>query len=339
MIWLKPLEVLYRLVVWVRNALYDLNLLPTSSLPGTVISIGNIALGGTGKSPLVMSVARSIREMGGEPVILTRGYKSGLRSGEWQVYLNGRVVAGISRPSIKPDEAVMQSRGLPNTYVIVGSRRYAAAMAFLQDLKGVTPTHWILDDGFQHRRLKRDHDVVILDARCPWGPCLPAGRFREPSTALARATTVVVGKSTSREQIVALMSRLGSLYPKLELCGVTFNQGPLRLACGEAPHTKRESFALVCGVANPDDVANQLRSTGVNLVKVFNNPDHSSFNVGGVLAERLSFTSIVTTEKDWARDQESFESLGIPVYVVPLHLDWVHGPPKFLINNSLITGC
>jgi tetraacyldisaccharide 4'-kinase len=337
MIWLKPLEVLYRFVVWVRNALYDLKLLPEWSLPGTVISIGNIALGGTGKSPLVMSVARRIREMGGEPVILTRGYKSGLRSGEWQVYLNGRVVAGISRPSVKPDEAVMQSRELQNTYVIVGSQRYAAARAFLQDLKLTSPTHWILDDGFQHRRLKRDHDVVILDARRPWGPCLPAGRFREPISALARATTVVVGKSTSPEQIVALMNHLRSLYPKLELCSVTFKQGPLRLACGEAPHTNRERFALVCGVANPDDVAHQLRSAGVNLVKVFNNPDHTSFNVRDVLAERLSFTSIVTTEKDWARDQESFESLGIAVYVAPLDLEWVHGPPKFLENNPVIT--
>jgi tetraacyldisaccharide 4'-kinase len=337
MIWLKPLDVLYRLVVWVRNVLYDLNLIPTFSLPGTVISIGNIALGGTGKSPLVISIARRIREMGGEPVILTRGYKSGLRSGEWQVYLNGRVVAGTSRASVKPDEAVMQSRELQNTYVIVGSRRYAAAMAFLKDLKGIAPTHWILDDGFQHRRLKRDHDVVILDARCPWGPCLPAGRFREPSTALVRATTVVVGKSNSPEQIVALMNHLRSLYPKLELCSVTFKQGPLRLACGQAPYTNSERFALVCGVANPDDVANQLRSSGVNLVKVLNNPDHSSFNVRDVLAERLSFTSIITTEKDWARDQESFESLGIPVYVVPLLLDWVHGPPKFLTDNSLIT--
>ena len=333
MIWLKPLEVLYLLVVWVRNTLYDLNLLPTYSLPGTVISIGNIALGGTGKSPLVMSIARRLREMGGEPVILTRGYKSGLRSGEWQVYLNGRVVAGISRPSVKPDEAVMQSRELQNTYVIVGSQRYAAAMAFLHDHKGIAPTHWILDDGFQHRCLKRHYDVVILDARCPWGACLPVGRFREPITALARATTVVIGKSSSPEQIDALMNRLGALYPKLELCSVTFNQGPMRLACGEAPRTNCESFALVCGVANPDDVAYQLRSAGVNLVKVFNNPDHSSFNVGDVLAERLSFTSIVTTEKDWARDQESFESLGIPVYVAPLHLHWVHGPPKFLTNN------
>ncbi len=335
MTWLKPLEFLYRLVIWFRNKLYDLHFLPSYRLPGTVISVGNIALGGTGKSPLVINMAEHIRDMGGVPVILTRGYKSGLRSGEWQIYLNGQVVAGVSRPKVRPDEAIMQSKELQNTYVIVGSRRREAANAFLRNIQRIRPTHWILDDGFQHRSIKRDHDVVILDARRPWGPCLPVDRFREPSTALARATTVVVGKCDSSEQRLQLINRLGSLYPSLELCSITFRQGPLRLACGHSSSTDKHRFALVCSVAAPDDVASQLRLSGLDLIKVFKHTDHSSFNVKDVLAERSGFTSIVTTEKDWARDQESFESLGIPVYVVPLKLDWVQGPPKFLKYNPI----
>jgi tetraacyldisaccharide-1-P 4'-kinase len=146
----------------------------------------------------------------------------------------------------------------------------------------------------------------------------------------------VVGKSASHEQTSDLMRRLAALHPTLELCNISFKQGPLRRACGVTSPNDQQRFALVCGVADPDDVANQLRSSGINLVKVFKNPDHSSFAIRKVLAESSSFTSIVTTEKDWARDQESFESLGIPVYVVPLDLEWVQGPPKFLQKNSII---
>ena len=195
--YLWPLEVLFRLLVTFRNALYSLGLMPIKKLPGRVISVGNISIGGTGKSPLVMDFTRSLQLDGARVVVLTRGYKSGLLDDEWQVLYRGQVVAGTSRSGVCADEAMMQSTALQDSFIVVGANRLNAANNFLRYLPSWKPTNWILDDGFQHRQIYRDIDVVVIDARRPWGSCLPVGRFREPKSSLRRAAVVVLTKSTS----------------------------------------------------------------------------------------------------------------------------------------------
>ena len=198
MTWFVPLEWLYRSVILLRNCLYDFHIFKIRRLPGKVISIGNIAVGGTGKSPLVKEVVKQLQGQGFHPAILTRGYKSGLRPGEWQILLNGSVAGGVDRASVRADEARMQSLALPGVHVVVGADRYAAAKIFTENFTDVTVTHWILDDGFQHRSLHRDVDIVVVDVRSPWGRCLPAGLFREGKGSLSRANIVVLTKAQTQ---------------------------------------------------------------------------------------------------------------------------------------------
>ena len=332
MIWLSPLELLYRLVVYVRNALYDLMIIRQNKLDGIVISVGNISLGGTGKSPVVKDIASRLETAGARPVILTRGYKSGLQTHEWQVLLNGIVVAGVSRNDVIADEAMMQSLALPTTYVVIGARRFNAAKMFLSVVAGASPTHWILDDGFQHRSIYRDHDLVILDARQPWGQCIPLGRFREPKSSLKRATTVIISKAQTKEQVMKVRDTLRQINPSCDVQEVRFFQDPIRLV-SNASSRRVDSYALVCGVASPDDVLQELKSQNLSIKKVFINPDH-----GRVDPEKISvngeFQGIVTTEKDWARDRSRLSSLGIPIFVVPLRLEWVGDfSPEYMLKN------
>lgn len=322
MMWLVPLEMIYRLIVYIRNRLYDLGILQQKRLNGVVISVGNISVGGTGKSPIVKDIASRISSAGARPVILTRGYKSGMRPHEWQILLNGAVVAGVSRNDVIADEAMMQSIALPNIYVIVGAQRFKAARMFLSIFKDISPTHWILDDGFQHRSLYRDHDLVVLDARMPWGDCLPAGRFRETKWSLKRATSVIISKANTTEQMTELRDNIRQLNPHCTIHAVRFVQDNIRLVSG-SPTQKIKAYALVCSVAKPDDVLNDLRSQNVIVSKSFVNQDHERIDPRKISIQQNVFQAIVTTEKDWARDCFRLATLGVPIFVAPLRLEWL----------------
>lgn len=322
MMWLVPLEMIYRLIVYIRNRLFDLGILRQRRLNGVVISVGNIAVGGTGKSPIVKDIASRISSAGAKPVILTRGYKSGMRPHEWQILLNGAVVAGVSRNDVIADEAMMQSIALPNIYVVVGAQRFKAARMFLSIFKDISPTHWILDDGFQHRSLYRDHDLVVLDARMPWGDCLPAGRFREPKWSLKRATSVIISKAETIEELTELRDTVRQLNPSCPIHAVKFVQDSIRLMSG-SPAQKINSYALVCSVAQPDDVLNDLRSQNLSVTKSFFNQDHERIDPQKISIQQNVFQAIVTTEKDWARDRFRLATLGVPIFVAPLRLEWL----------------
>jgi len=325
--WLLPLEWLFSFGVFVRNFCYDHGVFRIRRLPGKTISVGNIAVGGTGKSPIVLDIARQLQESGFKPAILTRGYKSGLRSDEWQVLLNGSVVGGCSRQDVRADEALMQSFCLPHVYVVVGADRYAAARNFLELGGKVAPTHWILDDGFQHRGLARDVDIVVLDVRSPWGHCLPVGLFRERPSSLARAQIVVMTKSTSQMAAAKLKEQVFAINQRCQVYEAEFQQERIKLAWGDPAGTE-EQYALVCGVAKPDDVAIGLKKLGLSIGRTFVLSDHESFDLDIIRSERKDFQRVVTTEKDWARDAEKYKLLEMPVFIAPLALRWVGRPLK-----------
>ena len=321
MSYLSPVEWLFRCLVACRNFMYQHGLMPVKRLPGKVISVGNIAIGGTGKSPLVMDFAKRLLQAGARPVILTRGYKSGLREGEWQVLRNGQVFAGVSRSEVKADEAMMQSMAAPEIFVVVGSNRYDAAQHFLKLVTGWNPTHWILDDGFQHRQIHRDCDIVVIDVRRPWGPCLPVGRFREPRSALKRASWVVLTKSVSNERSDEVSNQIRKINRNCLVYETNFIQAPLRSVCGDASSSDGDC-ALVCSIANPEDVVGALKAKGVRIDAVFAFADHSRIDPLKISKSGKSFNRIVTTEKDWARDRQTLESLGLPIFIAPLAIEW-----------------
>lgn len=162
----------------------DAGVFRVDRLPGAVLSVGNLAVGGTGKTPAVLALARAGLGAGTRPAVLTRGHggtrKGVLRAGSWS---SGDAASAEEAG----DEALLLSRALPGVPVVVERRRAAGARALLAS--GETVDLWLLDDGFQHRRLARDADLVLLDGRLPLGNGrrLPAGPLRESVFALRRA--------------------------------------------------------------------------------------------------------------------------------------------------------
>ena len=330
---LLPLAWLFGLIVWIRNWFYDRGILPRHRLPGVVISVGNIAVGGTGKSPLVIDLARRIIAAGGAPAIVCRGYRSGLAASESQILMDGRVIAGVSRSSVMADEARMQSLALPGVPVIVGARRFEAVTFFVASGLTKPVSHWIIDDGFQHRAIHRDQDIVVADARCVQGDLLPAGLFRESLSSLRRAHSVVLTKASQDSQILAAQSLIRSLAPQCAVYVASFEPEPPRQVAGP-PVGSSPRWALVCGIARPFDFQRTLAQKGVIAVELFVNSDHQTFGAGEILARAAAFDAIITTEKDWARDEAKFISLGLPVFVLPLIVSWRDGRDP---SQSIIT--
>ena len=322
MIFLRILSLIYRGLVAFRNYCYDTGFFKATALPGVVISVGNIAVGGTGKSPLVIDIARRVVAAGGRPAIVTRGYRSGLRASDWQVIMDGRIIYGRHQEQIGADEARMQSLALPTVPVIIGARRSRAVMNFLDNSDQATITHFILDDGFQHRKIKRDQDIVVLDGRNPSGPLLPAGPFREPMSSLKRAHDVILTKCNDPSQIMQVREIVQSVAPQVRQFELRMEAESLKMVSG-INNQNPVRWAAVAGIAKPDDFLASLASLGIQPVAKFFSRDHQPFNPYLIQSERGSFDGIVTTEKDWARDESRFRGLAIPVYVLPIKPVWV----------------
>ena len=184
---LYALSLPYGAAIGLRNRLYNGGGLPRTKLPCPVISVGNLTVGGTGKTPLVMLLAELMQEAGQRPAILSRGF-GGRSTRGVQVVSDGRRL--LATPETAGDEPVLMARTLPSVPVLTGPDRVRTGKVAL-DRFGAKLL--ILDDAFQHRRLVRDLDIVLTDLALPFGNgcLLPAGPLREPVQALRRARIVI----------------------------------------------------------------------------------------------------------------------------------------------------
>jgi tetraacyldisaccharide 4'-kinase len=177
---MNPLSAIFGAGVAVRNALYDRRVFQVKNLVRPVVSIGNISVGGSGKTPFVIALGELLAERGTSFDVLSRGYG--------RTYTEVAVVDPNGSPAQFGDEPLLMARKL-QAPVIVGADRYQAGL--LAEQKFSSKLH-LLDDGFQHRRLHRDFDIVLLPEEDQRGSLLPTGRLREPISALSRADAVVV---------------------------------------------------------------------------------------------------------------------------------------------------
>jgi tetraacyldisaccharide 4'-kinase len=266
--------------------------------------VGNLVVGGTGKTPVVLALARTVREGGGRVAILTRGYGgegSGvLRAGGW---------SGVSGEGNAGDEALLLSRRLPEVPVVVGKNRKEGALRFLQE-EGVDL--FLLDDGFQHRQLARDHDIVLLDARCPFGNGrrLPAGPLREGPRALARADVILVTGGDPGAPVPEALCRMSASHaPRAQILGVwTVPAGLHRLEEKEsapAESCRGVPVLAVSGIARPGRFHELLRSVGCVVREIAEFPDHHRFRAEEITElearARRAGARLVTTAKDAIR--------------------------------------
>jgi tetraacyldisaccharide 4'-kinase len=267
------LSAIFGRVVDARNAMYDRGLLRAERLRGPVVSVGNISAGGSGKTPFVIMLGEMLKQRDVAFDVLSRGY----RRASSQVAL---VDPDGSRNEFGDEPLLIAQRlGVP---VIVGRDRFQAG-TFAEERFG--PEMHLLDDGFQHRRLMRDFDIVLLTPEDETDTLLPVGRLREPHTSLARADAVVLMRGARQEAFPLVNHRVWRAHRGVQ--------------CGQLP-TRPLVF---CGIAKPEVFFEQVRACGVTPGAQVTFRDHHAYRDEDVrklldIARQRATNGFVTTEKD-----------------------------------------
>lgn len=313
---LLPLSRLYGAGVAARLALYRRGLLAVRTAGRPVVSVGNVAAGGTGKTPFVRWLAAELVRRGRRPSVLTRGY--GRSSRGTVVVSDGR--GALASVAASGDEPALLARALPSVPIVADARRAAAAAR--AETLGVPVDLHLLDDGFSHVALARDVDVVLLDATDPeaGGVLLPAGLLREPLASLARADLIVVTKTEQAEpaRAIEVARRFAPGVPvyraRTELLGIRDRDGrPVG-----AEDLPEGATVAVCGIARPEAFRATLASAGVVPAELLAFRDHEPYGpatVGRIerALEETGATAVVTTEKDAVKLEAA---LAVPLFRV-----------------------
>lgn len=302
---LWPLELLYRFVLRVRALAYARGWLRVRRLPVKVVSVGNLTVGGTGKTPLVLHLATLLGQRGLRVAILTRGYG---RRNTMPLIINGRGETTRYTPEMMGDEPILLARRLPDLTIGIGPDRHLMGERILRMETPQPPDVFLLDDGFQHLRLARDLDIVVLDATNPFGgdAALPAGLLREPVAALGRADVVVLTRTGSgtppavTERLQRYNRRAPVFRAQTRLEGV-YDAATHRTANLYA--LKQQKVFAYCGIGNPEAFWEDVRRWGFELVGTLAFPDHHRYAIGDfqaiiARADRAGARALLTTEKD-----------------------------------------
>lgn len=292
---LKGAALAYALLLRLRAAAYRIGILPSRRLPVPVISVGNIVLGGTGKTPAVAWLADYFLKRGKRVAVLTRGYGGSLE-GEARVVSDGSNL--LLSPEEAGDEPCLLARKLPGLMVVMGADRYQAGELALRELQ---PDIFLLDDGFQHLRLKRDLNILLLDAERPFanGHTLPAGFLREHPSACGRADLIVYTRSKESGK-PNLFPQKPALWTSHALAGMVPITGGELTGFEAAQGAKVTAFS---GIANPDSFFDLLEACGVRLTATLSFPDHTRYDEEEIAAicrlrDASRSTVLITTEKD-----------------------------------------
>jgi len=324
---LLGVSVVYRAVVVLRNFCYDRKLLKSKKAGAAVISVGNVTTGGTGKTPLVIWLCGLLAKKGISCAILTRGYKG--------------IEGGMG------DEPTILAKACPQAKVVVNPDRLSGAAKAIREYGAKV---LVMDDGFQHRRLRRDIDIVAVDAMCPfgYGRVLPAGLLREPVKGLQRANAVVITRydQVDEERIAELEKQISLIAPAAVVAkavhkhtcakgvkGATFSIEGLK---------EKRIFAFM-GIGNPAGFLNRLDEHGFNVIgnRIYN--DHYNYTEADVKdihtqAEQAGADMVLATEKDWVKTALLWQEKNtIALAYLALELQFVTGAEelKALIEKTL----
>ncbi len=296
---------LYESLVRARNGLYAAGVLPRRHLPGPVLSVGNITMGGTGKTPLVLYIAQVLTQRGFQPAILTRGYKR-TQSNETRILAPKEGVPSAAR--ILGDEPAVMRRHFSSAWMGISKNRFRAGSIISQKLRQAV---FILDDGFQHRRLYRDLDIVILDRSqaLQSNRVFPRGTLREPLSGLHRCHAIVLNGTRDEDAGDPFIEEIARYHPKVSIfcCSQTI-ESLVPLAAWDAMDFSAEaprphSAYLVAALGNPRRFEQDVRRLGIDVrgAKFF--PDHywpapGDWRACAEDARSKHAEAIITTEKD-----------------------------------------
>jgi len=341
---------LYGGVTRLRNLAYDRGWFPQVRIPCPVVSVGNLTVGGTGKTACVELLAEKFLRLGRAVAILSRGY-AGRRGGTYwlktegeRLLLNGGTVAtdgGL------PDEPQLLARHLEGVPIGIGSRRERTGREAISQHGAEIA---ILDDGMQYRRLHRDCEIVLVNGRMPlsgW-PLLPRGPMREPLTSLRRADVILITKvDESLHLTAALQERLRAFNP--QAVTATALHEPVQLRDGRTDmemsleRLSRSRVALISSIGDPEGFEQTARRLGTTIEAHRAYPDHHAYEPAewqGIVAwaASLRVEAVVTTEKDFIRLRPLLETSDrLPVWVLRIRMRILDGEAR--LDDRLAAVC
>ena len=304
---LMPLCGLYSLIVFIRNYCYNVGIYKQQKLPCVVISIGNIVVGGTGKTPTVTAIAKILQNNETKVAILLRGYKR-KRDNEITIVSDGKNLLCSREES--GDEANMLAHQLSEIPIIVGKQRYLAGEAAINKYNSEVV---ILDDGFQHRKLTRDLDILIIDATQPYGTSslLPIGTLRESKSSIRRADIILLTRTDATginiERLKTELNQLAPNTPILESLHKPTSLYQLNQADDNSTmplnNLSGKLLLAVCGIGNPNAFVKTLNRHNPDKVELLAFPDHHVYTESDLQTikhemKRCEAEWIVTTQKD-----------------------------------------
>jgi tetraacyldisaccharide 4'-kinase len=311
---LWPFSVVYGNIARLRVWLYEIGYFRQRRLNKPVISVGNLTLGGTGKTPIVIWLAEKLLAEGKRVAILSRGYRGNGRTSDeielMKFRLNGRASFGVGKDRYD-----------------VGSRLESKVDIF------------ILDDGYQHLRLARDVNILLMDAVRPLGneKLLPAGRLREPVSAMDRADILIItrtGTAPETESAIAKLQEFPVFAARTKLLGFRklWSEGPVT-PLGEL---EAGPFFAFCGIGNPGAFLLDLQGWNVVIVGKRAFADHHPYSDGEILelldeAREAGAKALVTTEKD-AQNMADVDAVEMPIYVAVIEAEF---PQEAALLNSI----
>ena len=309
---LKCFSFLYGMAVSFNLLLYKLNIRKSKKVDGFVVCIGNITAGGTGKTPTVLLCARLLSEMGLRTAVVSRGYKRP-QKGQDIVILYDQADLNWQAAGDEPYmmNLLLKDKQVP---VIVSKSRYKAAKCAREKFASQVI---LLDDGFQHHKLKRDRNVVLIDAKNPFGGgLLPYGNLREPLTALERADIVLLTHSdlVSEEQLSDVKKEIKRINPALPVVN--------------AAHKPKKFFDLInkediplenlkgsavsfCGLGDPGSFESTLKNLGLTLKQTWRYADHRKYTLKDIetLENLRGKLPLITTFKDYVKLPDGWQNV------------------------------
>lgn len=328
---LAAVSLFYAIAIGLRDFLYSKGFLRAQRVDAPVISIGNITTGGTGKTPLVIWMCKFLQKNDIQCAILTRGYKTQATSHE---------------PQTMMDEPAILAQSCPQVKVIVNPDRVAGAAEAMNSFGAKV---MVMDDGFQHRRLARDLDIITIDATCPfgYGKMLPAGLLREPLSALGRANAVVITRcdQADKAELNQLEEKIKSHRPDMitarsihkPVCAKSVDGKEISLE-----ELKNKKIFAFCGIGNPEAFLNTIKALGLDLAGAKIYDDHYYYTENDIdyiykQAWQVKADLVITTQKDLSKLNIRKLNFEIQFAYLAIELKFICGEDKItqLIEDTL----
>lgn len=335
---LGPLSVLWSVLARLRRSAHDAGLLASRQLSLPVISVGNLTVGGTGKTPAVAWLVERLAERGLASAVLSRGYR---RKSRTSVSLH--TASESADPLLMGDEPAMLARrfvtAAPNTIFAVGADRYSTG----QEVERQNGIHFlVLDDGFQHLRLRRSLNIVLVDCTNPFGNgfCLPLGRLREPVESLRCADIALLTRTHPGSTHDRLRERLLEINPWIQIFRSRMTTRSLIDASTEDPadleSLRGKRVGVFCGIGNPASFHRQVSDTGAEIVFTRDFNDHYRYAQSDLdslsrAASASDASALVTT----AKDAMNLNGLTLPMRLYVLEIELTVDDPERLLELVL----